>query len=193
MGQVALGIRSLLVKAAVFFVMCALLVWALGGQLFPAPEIVDGAAVQFDGRRWFWRLSAGGDEPQTMHWKLMVEGEARPEPYRGRRWREQAGLERHDDGLYYAGLPADALDDRYPWLIARIDADGEMETWSFPDRLAVEQQMERLRHGLSLQDVETVVDQRPAVLDPQPGSADEQGTVGADAKSSPGPTDEADA
>ena len=35
MGQVALGFRSLLVRAAVFFIMAALLAWALGGTLGP--------------------------------------------------------------------------------------------------------------------------------------------------------------
>ena len=39
--QVILGLRSLIVKAVVFFIMAALLAWALGGTLFPRPEVVD--------------------------------------------------------------------------------------------------------------------------------------------------------
>lgn len=192
MGQVALGIRSLLVKAAVFFVLCALLVWALGGQLFPAPEIVDGPAVQFDGRQWFWRLSAGGEEPHDMHWSLMVEDDGAAEPHQGRRWIEPAGLTTTDGSLFYAGLPEDSESDRYPWVIARVDADGSTQSWELPDRLAVEQQLQRVEHGLPLQDVQTIMDQRPAVLDPVPGSADEESAAGSDQGTSPALAGEAD-
>ena len=39
MGQVYLGFRSLLVKAAIFVVMAALLAWAIGGTLWPRTAV----------------------------------------------------------------------------------------------------------------------------------------------------------
>ena len=66
MGQVALGFRSLLIKAAVFFIMAGLLAWTLGGALFPQPTIVNlpGAGDIY------WRVSSGG-EIHGLQWSLM--------------------------------------------------------------------------------------------------------------------------
>ena len=66
MGQLVLGFRSLLIKAAIFFVMAGLLAWALGGALFPQPTIVNlpGAGDVY------WRVSSGG-EIHGVQWSLM--------------------------------------------------------------------------------------------------------------------------
>lgn len=66
MGQLALGFRSILIKAAIFFVMAGLLAWALGGTLFPKPTIVNlpGAG------EIYWRVSSGGDI-NGLQWSLM--------------------------------------------------------------------------------------------------------------------------
>ena len=66
MGQVALGFRSLLIKAGIFFVMAGLLAWALGGTLFPKPIIVNlpGAGEVY------WRVSSGG-EIHGLQWSLI--------------------------------------------------------------------------------------------------------------------------
>ena len=66
MGQVALGVRSLLIKAGIFFVMAGLLAWALGGTLFPQPTIVNlpGAGDLY------WRISSGG-EIHGLQWSLI--------------------------------------------------------------------------------------------------------------------------
>ena len=66
MGQVALGFRSLLIKAAIFFVMAGLLAWVLGGALFPQPTIVNlpGAGEVY------WRVSSGG-KINGLQWSLM--------------------------------------------------------------------------------------------------------------------------
>jgi len=66
MGQLALGFRSLLIKAAIFFVMAGLLAWTLGGALFPQPTIVNlpGAGDIY------WRVSSGG-EINGLQWSLM--------------------------------------------------------------------------------------------------------------------------
>ena len=66
MGQLALGFRSLFIKAAVFFIMAGLLAWTLGGALFPQPTIVNlpGAGDIY------WRVSSGG-EINGLQWSLM--------------------------------------------------------------------------------------------------------------------------
>ncbi len=66
MGQVALGFRSLFIKAAIFFVMAGLLAWTLGGALFPQPTVVNlpGAGGVY------WRVSSGG-EINGLQWSLM--------------------------------------------------------------------------------------------------------------------------
>jgi hypothetical protein len=66
MGQVSLGVRSLLIKAVIFFIMAGLLAWALGGTLFPQPTIVNlpGAG------NVYWRVSTGG-EINGLQWSLM--------------------------------------------------------------------------------------------------------------------------
>jgi hypothetical protein len=64
MGQVALGFRSLLIKAGIFFVMAGLLAWALGGTLFPRNLNFSGAGEVH------WKVSLGGDI-DGMQWTLM--------------------------------------------------------------------------------------------------------------------------
>ncbi len=66
MGQLALGFRSLFIKAAIFFIMAGLLAWTLGGALFPQPTIVNlpGAGDIY------WRVSSGG-EINGLQWSLM--------------------------------------------------------------------------------------------------------------------------
>ena len=66
MGQLALGFRSLLIKAVIFFVMAGLLAWVLGGTLFPKPTIVNlpGAG------QIYWKMSSGGDI-HGLQWSLM--------------------------------------------------------------------------------------------------------------------------
>jgi len=61
MGQVALGLRSLLVRLAIFVAMAALLAWALGGTLFPRAELTRiGESVQAAERSWQWEIKVGG-------------------------------------------------------------------------------------------------------------------------------------
>ncbi len=64
MGQVALGFRSLLIKAGIFFVMAGLLAWALGGTLFPRNLNFSGVG------NIYWKASIGGDI-DGMQWSLM--------------------------------------------------------------------------------------------------------------------------
>src|SRR5687767_10021585 len=144
MGQFALGIRSLLVKFAVFVVMAALLAWALGGTLFPRPARVNLNPVSFNGVRWYWRLSVRHQPADSfdsfdrhVRWELMRqprEGEA--QPFQHLEFTDVAGTVRVNGRLYFAGFPYDP----YPsstrsWFVAALDETGGIiERESMPDR-----------------------------------------------------------
>ena len=70
MGQVALGFRSLFIKAAIFFAMATLLAWALGGTLWP--RVVDYPEVRFGpaGATWAWEMRVRGWKPESVNWTL---------------------------------------------------------------------------------------------------------------------------
>lgn len=166
MGQLALGFRSLLIKAAVFVVLAALLAWALGGTLWPRPQVAQMQAVAFAGSQWHWQLAVGGARgaPSWVRWTMMrSDGNAAPTAVDERQWTEVAGPVVSEDGLFYAGRLA-ASDSS--WLLVRIEDSGTNETIAMPDRLAVEQQLARIRVGLALQQPEVIEQQRDRVLDP---------------------------
>lgn len=164
MGQFALGLRSLLIKSAVFVVMAALLAWALGGTLWPRAQTARGKPVYFAGHRWHWQLAVGGDTPGQARWRLMVADPAgRTAPFDDDEWGDVSGPVVGDDGLYIAHRP---LQKSSGWMIERINQKFEGETFPMPDRLAVEQQLARIFGGLPLQDQETIMKQRHFVLDP---------------------------
>ncbi len=165
MGQFALGLRSLLIKSAVFVVMAALLAWALGGTLFPRPELARFEAVSFAGDRWYWQLAVGGKNAGEVRWRLMTQDESgKDAPFDGRSWAEVAGPIVAGESLFI-GTRA-TLNSVEPWRIERIDRNRQPTPYPMPDRLAVEQQMARIAAGLPIQDSETILRQRRMVLDP---------------------------
>lgn len=154
-AQVMLGLRSLLVKVAVFFVMAALLAWALGGTLFPRPEVVDYSPVTFQGSQWWLRMLAGGDEPGAVRWMLMERN--------GGKTFAQPGLHPQDDDPTWldATTPVIAGDTLYVgfltakhgWQIAVFEQAAPLtRVVSVLDRLGVERQLARVSQGLPLQD-----------------------------------------
>jgi hypothetical protein len=173
MGQFALGIRSLLFKSVIFVIMAALLAWALGGTLFPRPEVAsfENDAVQFDQSKWFWRVLVGGKNDGEVRWELMMlaAGESKPAVFASNGYVEVSGPVAGEDGLFYAGRTTGASS----WQIVRVDDEGQSHTQSLPDRLAVEQQLARARVGLPLQDEQEIMRQRVRVLDPGDNSTDE--------------------
>lgn len=170
MGQLALGLRSLVIRFGVFVVLAALLAWALGGTLFPRPSIVEFDAVEFAGGRWYWQLAVGGREADRVAWRMMVDdetGEAHAlRALDEQTWSQVAGPVRDDDVLYFAGRFGAT------WRIYGMHDDRSFDVYKMPDRLAVEQQLARLDAGLPLQDIETIRRQRDDVLNPTETSSD---------------------
>ena len=77
MGQLLLGFRSLIIKAAIFVVMAALLAWALGGTLWPRPHVVDGERITAAGYQYWWQMRVGGNDYDQPRWRLMVRRDER--------------------------------------------------------------------------------------------------------------------
>ncbi len=177
MGQVILGFRSLIIKLALFFLFAALLAWALGGTLFPRPEVIEFDSILFGGHRWYWKVSVGGRDPGKgrMIWQFMKSGDEEESPtvVGATTWVEAAGPVVVGESLYFGALAS-----RNPnefWRIERIDESLEViEETLMPDRLAVERQLARLAEGLTLQDKDAILAQRSQVLDPPVESADEE-------------------
>lgn len=171
MGQFALGIRSLLIKSAVFVVMAALLAWALGGTLFPRPIRANHwkDSVAYKGSI-YWQLEVGGKERGEMRWSLMANIPHRAVTLIDEAWRDVAGPVLADDVIYIAALTDATSSIGSAWHIERIEMLSPTQLnrakYPMPDRLAVEQQLERLKAGLPLQDMETILRQRQSVLDP---------------------------
>lgn len=98
MGQVALGIRSLLVKLGLFVLFAALLAWALGGTLLPRVEVGRGAEAAGEGGTWYWRIEVGGPQrdgvdPKRPRWRLAFapDGEPRDRVAVEPPWQDAAG------------------------------------------------------------------------------------------------------
>jgi len=83
MGQVALGLRSLVVRIVVFFIMAALLAWALGGTLWPRPvSAIQRPVINAGGVQWGWRVTV---DPASLEvsYELTQRRDGRWEPVTG--------------------------------------------------------------------------------------------------------------
>ncbi len=160
MGQLALGFRSLLTRAAIFFVMAALLAWALGGTLWPRPAyaaVWPEKPVNVGGTSYYWRLTIESGRPgrvtmQRPTWQLMaLLPDETSEPADERTWSGGTGPVHHpSNGIIYFG----ARDENGQWWIDDLAGSGAV---SMPDRLSVEIQLARLAEGQPLQDREEIL------------------------------------
>lgn len=155
----------MLIKAAVFVVLASLLAWALGGTLWPRPQVAQMDAVTFENRTWNWQLAVGGarTEPSWVRWTMMVaEGDDPAQPHDDQHWFDVAGPVVTDDSLYYAGR----LENESTWQLVRIDAEGDTHTSEVPDRFALELQLTRAERSLPLLDAQALQELREQTLKP---------------------------
>ena len=158
MGQLALGLRSLLIRLAVFVVMAALLAWALGGTLLPRAESAEYDAVEAGGRSWYWRLDVGGRripelDPLAVSWTLMVrDADGRAHPAVDAGWVDVTGPVSGGDRIWFAGRADSAAST--PWRLHEVrpaapgGADHALEDLGpLAGRLEAELQMARLAAG----------------------------------------------
>jgi hypothetical protein len=166
MGQISLGIRSLLFRLTMFVVMAALLAWILGGTLWPRAEVADFPKVAWQGASWWLREAVGGEERGMVRWTLLRQvGDERIEPWRNgpgepEPWIAAVGPVVHGDVLYvaYQALGAST------WTLAAISGSDSIETSTLADRLEVERQLARMRAGLAPQSAAEAAAAREAVL-----------------------------
>jgi len=173
MSQVVLGLRSLVIKLAIFVVMAALLAWALGGTLFPKPFVVEFIedAVEHGDVSYFWRLTLDSRAKTAGEWQFVAKQGSSTKPIGKLKWNNAAAPVRAGSDLYFGCMDADGH-----WFIVRVFGPAQLgPPISMPDRLAVEQQLARLEAGLPLQDVAVILAQRAAVLDPKMTLVDEEG------------------
>lgn len=138
MGQLALGFKNLLIKAAVFVVMAALLAWALGGTLWPRTETADLPAVRHGGATWFWRAAIGGRRPGELRWLLVrrPDGDVETEEILlDLASARIAGPIAAADGVWIARQEGAG------WRLERYDAGAVAEAEDLADRLAVERRL----------------------------------------------------
>jgi hypothetical protein len=83
MGQVALGLRSLVIRIVVFVVMAALLAWTLGGTLWPRPvSAMQRPVINVGGSQWGWRVTVNPTSLEVSY-QLAVRQDGRWEPIEG--------------------------------------------------------------------------------------------------------------
>ncbi|MGA0173777.1 MAG: hypothetical protein ACO3NL_09065 [Phycisphaerales bacterium] len=172
MWQVVLGLRSLLVKIAVFVVMAALLAWALGGTLWPrtsirtigTPVVCNGVPVVLvhqvrEPRATYGiaRIGAGGE----------IEGRTPKVEEMTPAWRDAMTAVASPDGA----SAAFAFEVAGKWSIGVVESPMELGSgvgwrdWPVLDRLEAARQLARFAEGLPLQDEATQRAARSAVLD----------------------------
>jgi len=175
MGQLALGFRSLLIKALIFVIMAALLAWALGGALLPRTLRIPQQSVEHAGRSVGWQMVVREDAEVPPHWLLADLAEKKPIPIVEDRWLAISGIVTRDKVLCTGGQ---LLGPPGRWVIIELSGEGSLVWHDVPDRLEVERQLARVRNGLEIQDLATIHRDRAVVLDPRTPNAD-QGADGA--------------
>ncbi len=160
MGQLVLGLRSLLVRITIFVVMAALLAWALGGTLFPRPEVAARPGATFADAEWRWEVLVGGRDP-GMTWRLVRAADRRAVAIQEGAILDAARLVVTTDAL------VTAYRDGAGWRLIWFDAAGTAtRSITGLDRLAVEWQLARLEQGLPIEAESAIRNKRPHADDP---------------------------
>lgn len=118
MGQIALGVRSLLIRLAIFFVMAILLAWALGGTLFPRPVTARAVTMSVGDATWSWTARITSYSKPALTWLLAREKDGAIVEHRDG-WLDAIGFIEADGGLFTA-----ALDPKQGWVVLGLNSDG---------------------------------------------------------------------
>ncbi len=124
MGQATLAFRNLLVRAAIFVVLAAILAWFVGGTLF-GKHRVNFPALTWDGREWAAQVIGNGTRPDEVQWRLLSKsGEdpwhVMPISETGQ-WRQLVGPSVDEQGLWIkVGENASASSPELTWSLIRF-------------------------------------------------------------------------
>lgn len=132
--QVLLGLRSLLIKVAVFVVLAAALAWFVGGSIFPGSQVVNCPAVEWAGSHWHAQVMGNGRRPAPVEWRIIRststgDSEAQSLGVAGT-WRQMRGPVVTNGTLCY-GIESDN-EGVSKWWIVSIDADGKASAVEAP-------------------------------------------------------------
>jgi hypothetical protein len=123
MGQLALGVRSLLIRLAIFFVMAILLAWALGGTLWPRPVYATAIESTSGDISWSWEVRVSSYDPsRPLTYSLICRNKAEKHVHR-MEWTEVAGIV-FDDACAWTAASKDGAD----WRILKLTPDGAFES-----------------------------------------------------------------
>ncbi len=132
--QVALGLRSLAIKVAVFVLLAAAFAWFIGGSIFPGSQIVNCPEVEWAGSRWYAQVKGNGSHPAPVEWRIFrtdasgddteqrvgIEGV----------WRQVRGPVVADGALRY-GIESESRAGSNWWLVT-VDASGNATAAALP-------------------------------------------------------------
>ncbi len=69
--QLALGLRSLAVKIAIFVVFAGIFAWFIGGSIFPGSQVVNFPQLEWHGDKWHAQVTGNGRSPARVSWRLL--------------------------------------------------------------------------------------------------------------------------
>ena len=122
MGQLALGVRSLLIRLAIFFVMAILLAWALGGTLWPRPVYATAIESTSGDITWSWEVRVSSYDPiRPLTYSLICRNQAEKHVHR-MEWIEVTGIV-FDDSFAWTAASKDGAG----WEILKLTPDGAVE------------------------------------------------------------------
>jgi hypothetical protein len=119
MGQLALGVRSLIIRLVAFFIMAVLLAWALGGTLWPRPVSAQAIVVQNGDVACSWTARVSSYDPEMpLTYSLKWEKGASSKTYR-EDWTEVCGFVFHGKIAWTAARHVDS-----GWVMLELSANG---------------------------------------------------------------------
>ena len=135
MGQLALGVRSLLIRLAIFFVMAILLAWALGGTLWPRPVYATAIESTSGDITWSWEVRVSSYDPsRPLTYALICQHKGEKHVHR-MEWVEVTGIVFEESLAWTA-----ASQDGAGWQILKLTPNGDIEPGaSVGDRMAADE------------------------------------------------------
>lgn len=124
--QLALGLRSLAFKTAVFVVLAVIFAWFIGGSIFPGSQVVNWPSFQWREDQWHLQVTGNGNHPAPIHWRLWRESTSGGESIETLGipgiWRQVRGPLIHASGVTF-GVESE-VDGTMAWWIGEVSADG---------------------------------------------------------------------
>lgn len=124
--QLALGLRSLAVKIAIFLCLAGVLAWVIGGSIFPGSQVVNLPAFEWGSSTWHMQVRGNGRSPSPVVWRLLSSDPAGSEVVQTLgvlgEWSQVIGPFTGPEKLTLGICTMN--DERPSWWIAEVDRNG---------------------------------------------------------------------